>query len=228
MDEDKFLPLSGIQHFAFCKRQWALIHIERLWSENILTIEGRHLHERVDNPFDIEKRGDLIVARSVPVVSKSLGLYGVVDVVEFHSVQKEQGEIGITLPGRAGHWFPRPVEYKRGRPKKDDRDIVQLCAQAICLEDMLAVPIEYGDIFYGEIRRRQRVLFDAAMRQRVANLALSMHELFEKGTTPPAESGPNCRLCSMVDVCMPKLTKKHQTVQGYIRKMLNDAAAGKG
>ncbi|NLY76132.1 MAG: Dna2/Cas4 domain-containing protein, partial [Firmicutes bacterium] len=128
--EDDLLLLSGIQHFAYCERQWALIHIEQQWLENVRTVEGRHLHERVHNPDLVEKRGDLLVARSLPIVSWRLGLYGMMDLVEFRQVGSDQG--GIKLPNREGVWLPKPVEYKRGKPKTDDRDEVQLCAQAIC------------------------------------------------------------------------------------------------
>src|SRR5690554_3378443 len=154
--EDDFLMLSGIQHFAFCQRQWALIHIEKQWSENLLTIEGKQLHERVDNPYFFESRGGILTARSVPIASYTLGFYGVADMVEFFSVEKN----GITLNGRKGLWHPVPIEFKRGRPKKDNIDEVQICAQAMCLEEMLCYDIEYGYLFYGETRHRTKVLFN--------------------------------------------------------------------
>lgn len=222
MEEDNYLQLSGIQHFAFCPRQWALIHVENFWTENLLTAEGRQLHERVDNPFEIETRGNLIVARAVRIASKTLKLAGVADVVEFRLSNSASKTRGVTLPGHPGYWVPHPVEYKRGKPKSDDRDSVQLCAQAICLEELLGLSIDQGELFYGEIRRRERVVFDSTLRRRVGDLAAKMHELFELGITPPAKAGPNCRKCSLVDICLPKLTKKSRSVDSYICKILAD------
>lgn len=219
--EDDLLLLSGIQHFAYCERQWALIHVEQQWLENVRTVEGRHLHERVHNPDLIEKRGDLLVARSLPVVSWRLGLYGMIDLAEFHRVSPDQG--GIKLPNREGFWLPKPVEYKRGKPKPDDRDEVQLCAQGICLEEMLQARIDEGDLYYGENRRRITVAFDLALRNRVEELSRRMHQVFATGITPPAEKGRRCSLCSLKDVCLPDLTRKSKPVMGYIRKEINDS-----
>ena len=143
------LPLSGIQHFLFCRRQWALIHVEQQWQENALTVEGRLLHRKADEPFIIEKRQGVIVARSVPVASPSLGLSGICDVVEF-----TPSPDGVHLPGHEGRYLAAPVEYKRGRQKHDHSDEAQLCAQAICLEEMLAISIPAGYLYYGQTRRR--------------------------------------------------------------------------
>lgn len=213
--EDDLLPLSGIQHFAFCERQWALIHLERQWAENVRTVEGHHLHERAHNPALSNADDGRYVARAVPLVSFRLGLFGQADVVEFVPVQGDAA--GIPLHGQPGLWRPRPVEYKRGRPKPDDRDAAQLCAQALCLEEMLAVAVPEGDIFYGETRRRQHVEFDAILRQRVEAMAERMHLVFTKGETPPATMGKHCHLCSLVDLCLPGLTARPQSVQRYIR-----------
>lgn len=215
-DEDDLLPLSGIQHFAFCERQWALIHIERQWAENRQTVEGHQLHERAHNPFAFDGGEDRLVARAVPIVSRRLGLYGQADAVEF--LPADEGRSGVTLPGRASLWLPKPVEYKRGRPKADDRDAVQLCAQAMCLEEMLGVSIDSADLYYGEIRRRQRVTLDSALRSRVDGLARRMHETFAAGRTPRAEKGKHCQLCSMEEACLPKLTVKPRSVKEYIRQ----------
>ncbi|MBZ4644871.1 MAG: CRISPR-associated exonuclease Cas4 [Petroclostridium sp.] len=216
--EDNLLPLSGIQHFAFCKRQWALIHIERQWAENLRTVEGRHIHERVDNPFITETRGDLAIARSVPIVSYKLGLYGVADVVEFYRLG-DQGK-GARLKGKEGFWLPKPVEYKRGRSKTDERDEVQLCAQAMCIEEMLDVEVDSGDLFYGQTRHRVKVAFDDGLRKRVKELAQEMHYLFSEGITPSAAAGKNCSLCSLVEICVPKLTRKNQSVKNYIKRQI--------
>ncbi len=219
--DDDLLLLSGIQHFAYCERQWALIHIEKQWLENVKTVEGQHLHERVHNPELVEKRGELLTARSLPVVSWQLGLYGMMDLVEFHQVGPDKG--GTALPGRQGFWLPKPVEYKRGKEKPDDRDETQLCAQAICLEEMLRVEIGEGDLYYGENKRRSRVLFDAALRGRVEELSRRMHQVFENGITPPAQKGHRCALCSLKDVCLPLLTRKTKSVKSYIQKEIADS-----
>ena len=218
-EDDGYLLLSGIQHMAFCERQWALIHIEQQWAENARTVEGKHLHERVDDPFESESRGDLYISRSMPLISHTLKLQGVADVVEYWRV--ETG--GVILPGRSGLWIPHPVEYKRGQPKPDDRDQVQLCAQAICLEEMLSISIEEGDLFYGETRRRQRIILDTALRQRVAYLAQRMNSLFEACLTPPAVQGTHCQLCSLADLCIPKLTMKKRSVEDYLKSSLKEA-----
>ena len=141
--EDLLLALSGIQHFAYCPRQWALIHLEGQWSESVATVEGRHLHDRVHSRLSTEARGDILVARSLALVSRRLGLYGVADVVEFLRPVHESEDCLVELPGRTGKWVVRPVEYKRGRAKPDERDEVQLCAQAICLEEMLGTGLEW-------------------------------------------------------------------------------------
>ncbi len=219
--DDDLLLLSGIQHFAYCERQWALIHIEKQWLENVKTVEGQHLHERVHNPDLIEKRGDLLTARSLPIVSWRLGLYGMMDLAEFHQVKSDQD--GIKLSNREGFWLPKPVEYKRGKPKPDDRDQVQLCAQAICLEEMLQVRIDEGDLYYGENRRRTPVAFDLALRNRVEELSWRMHQVFESGVTPSAEKGHRCSLCSLKDICMPTLTRKSRSVKSYIEKEIADS-----
>ncbi|MEN4013874.1 MAG: CRISPR-associated protein Cas4 [Bellilinea sp.] len=216
--DDALLSLSGIQHFAFCERQWGLIHIEQLWQDNLLTVEGHHVHERVNDPFDNEARGDVRIVRSVPVISRKLGLQGVADMVEFHKQRRGPG--AVTLPGVDGFWVPRPVEYKRGKPKPDDRDAVQLCAQAICLEEMLDTCIAHGDIYYWQIRRRQPVEFSDALRTRTKEMSARMHSLFEAGITPTVVKGKPCQSCSMHEVCQPKLLRKRGFVTDYINSVL--------
>lgn len=212
--DSDLLMLSGIQHFAFCRRQWALIHVEQQWQENVLTFSGRELHERADDPFFNESRGDLLIIRSLPLVSRSLGLYGVADVVEFH---RDPG--GVKLAQRPGRWRPHPVEYKLGQPKGDDRDLVQLCAQGICLEERFGMPVAAGDLFYGRTRRRQPVAFDGALKERVRQLAVEMHELFEQGITPPAEYRTACKSCSLMEICLPG-SKSKKSVQRYLEEAL--------
>jgi len=218
--EDDLLLLSGIQHFAFCERQWALIHIEKQWAENLRTTEGHFLHEKVDDPFIVETRGIVVIARAVPVVSYTLGLGGVADMVEYFSSTVDVN--AVQLEGHDGYWVPIPVEYKRGKPKIDDRDIVQLCAQAICLEEMNNVPIVQGFIYYGQTKRRVPVIFNEILRNRVRTLSQRMHELFQKGKTPVAPAGVKCSLCSLVDLCIPKLTRKGKSAGRYLKNALND------
>ena len=219
--DDDLLMLSGIQHIAFCERQWALIHIEQQWQENLRTFEGRSLHERVDDPFFTESRGTMLVCRSVPLLSRILGLNGVADVVEFHKAP-EKTPSTISFADKEGFWLLYPVEYKRGKPKPDDRDAVQLCAQAICLEEMLGVTVAEGSLYYGQTRRRQIVAFDITLRKRVAELAEQMHTLFRDGITPPPRKTQSCRECSLVEICLPKIERKHHTVSRYIEKAIDE------
>jgi CRISPR-associated exonuclease Cas4 len=215
--DDDLLMLSGIQHMSFCARQWALIHIEQQWVENVLTVEGSHLHERVDDPFAGETRGNVIILRSVSLVSYSLGLYGKADVIEFI---RSEDDRGISLKARTGKWLPQPVEYKRGRPKPDERDEVQLCSQAICLEEMHNITISAGALYYGETRHRCEVLFTDELRRKVFDCAQLMHEYFEKGYTPPAEYKSHCKSCSLMDLCMPRNFEKPVNVNQYLKDNL--------
>jgi CRISPR-associated exonuclease Cas4 len=217
--DDELLSLSGIQHFRFCKRQWALIHIERQWVDNLRTAEGHIIHERVDDPFFYESRGDTVVSRAFPLVSYSLGLNGVADVIEY-----TRSNTGITIPESEGLWKMKPVEYKRGKPKIDERDEVQLCAQVMCLEEMFDIKIDEADFYYNEIRRRIHLKITDELRDLVSSLSNEMHELFQDGTTPEA-TGTNCSLCSLVDVCLPKLTKRRISVRKYIGKHVKNASA---
>lgn len=216
--EDELLMLSGIQHFAFCERQWALIHIERQWAENLRTTEGHFLHEKVDDPYIVETRGHLVIARSVPVVSYALGLSGLIDMIEY--AHTEDSSNAVQLDDHPGYWLISPVEYKRGRPKPDDRDNIQLCAQAMCLEEMYNVAVAKGYTYYGQTRHRVPVIFDDLLRGRVMELSQRMHEMFKKGETPPAPAGINCGLCSLVDLCIPKLTRKGRSAERYLNNAL--------
>ena len=186
MEIDDALPISGLQHLAFCPRQWGLIHIEQVWQENRLTAEGRLLHERADLPGQ-SRREELRTVRGMWLRSDRLALTGRADIVEFRPE-------------------PYPVEYKRGKRKPSDCDAVQLCAQALCLEEMLNARIPSGAFFYGEPRRRLEVLFTPELRDRTESLTATMHRLFRSGITPAAEPGPHCRSCSLVDVCLPSST----------------------
>jgi len=212
---DQLLPLSGIQHFVFCRRQWALIHVEQQWQENALTAEGRILHRKVDDPFFTEKRRDVIVARSLPVASHRLGLSGICDVVEF-----TKSPDGVKLPGREGLYLPAPVEYKRGRQKHDSCDEAQLCAQAICLEEMLLVTIPQGYLYYGQTRRRVAVELATELRQLVVKMSAEMHACFERGYTPRVKPSKACRSCSLADICLPGLEGKTLPASRYISQQI--------
>lgn len=215
---DDLLPLSGLQHFLFCRRQWALIHVERQWRENVLTAEGRILHKRVDDPFFTESRKGVITARSVPIASYTLGLSGVCDVVEFTTATG-----GVQLPGREGYFQPAPVEYKRGRPKHQPTDEAQLCAQAICLEEMLCTEIEVGYLYYGQTRRRMAVTLTAELREVVRKAAAEMHGYFRRGYTPRVKPFKGCRSCSLADVCLPDLQGGVDSASSYIRRQIEKA-----
>lgn len=220
---DDLLPLSGIQHFLFCRRQWALIHVEQQWKENGLTAEGRLLHRRVDDPFFTETRSGVITARAVPVASYRLGLSGVCDAVEF----RESPE-GVRLPGRAGsklpekdvYYLPAPVEYKRGREKRDPVDEAQLCAQAMCLEEMLSVAIPAGWLYYGETRRRTAVEFNDQLRSLVRRMSAEMHAYFERGYTPKVKPSKACKSCSLADICLPVMQNQAIAASRYIHQQI--------
>lgn len=206
--EDDFIPLSALQHMAFCPRQCALIHVEQVWSENRLTAEGRLMHERAHEEGG-ESRGDVRIARAVMLRSFRLGLVGMADVVEFYR-------------SRDGSWLPFPVEYKHGKPKSDDCDKVQLCAQAMCLEEMLEVEIPGGALFYGKTRRRLDVAFDKALRQDTETVARQAHELIAAGRTPPPIYGKHCESCSLLEGCLPKKMQKKRPVKAYLSRMLSE------
>jgi len=212
---DELLPLSGIQHFSFCRRQWALIHVERQWQENALTVEGKLLHDRADDPLFSETREGVIIARSMPVASYCLGLTGVCDVVEF-----TPSPDGAILHGRSGSYLAAPVEYKRGKKKRDECDEVQLCAQAICLEEMLAIRISSAYLFYGQTRRRIQVGMTEELRDLVFRLSQEMHSYFEKGYTPKVKPSKKCKSCSLEDICMPSIQGKTMSASQYIQMQM--------
>ena len=213
--QDELLPLSGIQHFLFCRRQWALIHIEQQWKENVLTAEGKIMHQRADDPFFTETRKGIITARSVPVASYRLGLSGVCDVVEFTSSPD-----GVKLPNKDGLYLAAPIEYKRGKEKHDHSDEAQLCAQAICLEEMLSMAIPRGYLFYGETRHRVEIELTAELRNLVKEMAEEMHNYFQRGYTPKVKTSKACRSCSLADICLPVLLEKVIPASKYIKQQI--------
>jgi CRISPR-associated exonuclease Cas4 len=214
---DELLALSGIQHFFFCRRQWALIHIERQWQENVLTVEGKLLHKKADDPFFSEVRNGSLITRSMPVASYRLGLNGVCDVVEF-----TPADDGVILPGRSGKFKPAPVEYKRGKEKKDKCDEAQLCAQALCLEEMLSIHIPKGYLFYGEIRHRVAIELTEELRNLVFRAIDEMHSYYDRGYTPQVKPSKACRSCSLEDICLPGLQGKVVSASKYIQMQLDD------
>jgi len=214
--EEDYLQLSGLQHFAFCKRQWALIHIENQWEENYRTVDGEILHQNVHNPYFSEKRGDLITKHAVRVFSSKMGISGECDVLEFH-----KSENGINLFGYDGFWMPYPVEYKRGKPGTTDGNVLQLCAQAMCLEEMLCCNISQGALYYGEIRHRETVVFSDELKKQVIQFINEMHDYYSKGYTPKAKLKKSCNSCSLKEICLPKLLKKC-TVSDYIEEMMKE------
>lgn len=215
--DEELLMLSGIQHFYFCKRQWALIHIEQQWAENAATMEGKFIHENADNPFFMESRKNTFISRAVSLVSYNLGFIGVADIIEFKKSSK-----GVVLEGKEGLWIPNIVEYKRGKPKEDRRDIVQLVLEVICLEEMLECSISSSDFYYNETRRRVKVEITSKLRQEVIMLGQEMHSIYDKKLTPPAIKGKSCRNCSLVDICIPRMTNKKVNVSNYIERYLKE------
>lgn len=203
--EEDYLQLSGLQHFVFCRRQWALIHIENQWAENYRTTDGALLHERVHDQEARESRGDLLIVRGLAIHSARLGISGQCDAVEFR-----RDPAGVSLRGREGLWLPYPVEYKRGKPKEHDADVLQLCAQAMCLEDMLCCEIPRGALYYGEPRRRTAVSFTPELRRRVQDSLAEMHQLYDRHHTPKVKTSKSCNACSLKNLCLPKLMTRRK------------------
>jgi CRISPR-associated exonuclease Cas4 len=215
--ESELQPISALQHLLFCPRQWGLIHLEKIWVENRLTAEGRVLHERVhkDKP---EQREGVRIVRGLRIHSFELGLIGQADVVEF-----QQDQNGVMLPGFSGRWLPYPVEYKRGKPKANNSDVVQLCAQALCLEEMLGVAIPEGALYYGQPRKRSPIVLNQAVRQETIALIHKLHQLYEERKTPTVRYSKKCDNCSLVAVCMPKITGVQKKVKQYIESSVQEA-----
>ena len=209
--EDDLLPISALQHLLFCERQCALIHIEGLWVENRLTVEGRHLHEKA-HEGPAETRAGARITRGMALRSLRLGLTGRGEVVEFHA----RG---------AGSATPSPVEYKRGRPKKHQADKVQLCARALCLGEMLGTAVPAGALFYGRTRRRLDVPFDDALRRLTEQTAEHLHALIRSARTPPAVREPKCDSCSLFEVCLPEAMGPRHSAARYVARAIEGALA---
>lgn len=214
--EDAYLMISGIQHFCYCRRQWALIHIEQQWEENVHTVVGELMHKKAHDPYLTEKRNDILIARALPVCSQNLGISGECDVVEFH--KKDEG---VKLYGHRGFYEVYPIEYKKGRPKESEEDILQLAAQTMCLEEMFSTDILEGALFYGETRRREPVRITEELRRRVEETVKEMHQYLERKYTPQVKFSKRCNACSLKDICMPKIGKA-SSVKNYLKRALED------
>jgi len=209
--EDDFIQLSALQHFVFCKRQCALIHIEQNWAENIFTVKGGIMHENVHEETS-KNRKDFRIERGMALHSFELGLSGKADVVEFHRTDND------------GKWTPFPVEYKHGGPKPDNCDTIQICAQALCLEEMLDTNIPCGALFYGKTRHRLDVLFDEVLRKETKDTAEQLHVFIEAGRTPAPVYTPKCKSCSFVDECLPKTISRGESVKEYVLKEIQETS----
>ncbi len=214
--QDDYLMISGIQHFKFCRRQWALIHVEQQWAENEHTVVGELMHKKAHDPYLIEKRKDVLIVRALPVSSRSIGISGECDIVEFHKCDE-----GIKLIGHRGLYSVYPVEYKKGKSKESDEDKLQLAAQAMCLEEMFLTQIPEGALYYGETRRREVVEFTEEIRNQVKSIFEEMHGYYERKYTPKVKTTKACSGCSLKDICLPKLMKTG-SVKAYVSKMLED------
>ncbi|MGN1202531.1 MAG: CRISPR-associated protein Cas4 [Eubacterium sp.] len=215
-DDNNLLNISGIQHFVFCRRQWALIHIEQQWAENLLTVSGEIMHRKAhDNTFS-EKRKDIIVSMGMPVSSFEMGITGVCDAVEFH-----KSDDGAIIKDYDGLYKIVPVEYKYGEPKENDSDILQVAAQAMCLEEMFCTKIDEVNLYYGRTRHRQKIALEDDIRNRVKDITGEMHNYYNRRYTPKVKTGKHCNACSLRDICLPKLNK-NRSVSEYIKSMVKE------
>lgn len=215
-NEDDYLQLSGLQHFRFCRRQWALIHIEGQWTENWRTADGAAMHEKAHDGGQKERRGELLITRDMHVSSPTLGVSGACDVVEFR-----RSASGVPLHGQEGLYQPFPVEYKRGAPRGDTANALQLCAQAMCLEEMLCCHIPEGALYYGETRRRETVALTEELRQEVRSLLEEMHALYRRGHTPKVKPTKACNACSLKELCLPRLLRGG-SAGDYVKERLGE------
>ncbi|MCP1102027.1 CRISPR-associated exonuclease Cas4 [Aequitasia blattaphilus] len=211
--EEDYLMISGIQHYVFCKRQWALIHLEHQWEDNLRTVEGNIMHDRAHDGPTLETRGDKIISREMRVFSKHLGITGVCDVVEF--VRDDLGDNSIMLFGKEGKFGVIPVEYKKGESKSGNEDRMQLIAQVLCLEEMLSTQIDYGYLYYGTTKRREKVAITTEERNEIHRIVEDMHRMFENKHTPKVKWSKACNACSLNNLCVPKLLK-NRNVSKYI------------
>ncbi|GAB4345225.1 MAG: CRISPR-associated protein Cas4 [Candidatus Abyssubacteria bacterium] len=226
-DDTEWVMISALEHYAYCPRQCALIHIEQIWNENLFTAEGRIMHDKADLEGTTEARGDVRIARGLRLHSRRLGLTGKADVVEFHRVRDEAASSdgapppAVALPGVAGLWTPFPVEYKRGHLRHEEGFEIQLCAQALCLEEMMNVRVPAGALFYGKTARRLDIAFDSALREKTETAVARLHALFREGRTPTATYEKKCDKCSLLSLCMPKATGSRKNIRRYLENVVN-------
>ena len=216
--EDQLLPLSAVSHYVHCPRRCALIHLEQAWSENVFTTEGRVLHEKAHSGKS-ESRGDLKILRSLRLRSLRLGITGIADVVELHRCAPSEG--GVPVSGISGTWLPFPVEYKRGAARNIRCYEVQLCAQALCLEEMLDARIPEGALFLGEKQHRSAVAFTDALRAETEAVCLALQKLFAEGVTPPADYSKRCSSCSLFEDCLPKSAGTGKSARAWLARELD-------
>lgn len=214
-EEPERFPISSIKQFVYCQRRFALMYIDCEWESNYKIIEGDIMHEKVDDPFFNEKRGDIHITRSVPIYSNILNLYGVADIVEFIKT-----DIGIEVVGKKGFWKINPVEYKNGKSESSNADNFQLCAQALCLEEMFNTNIQSGDIYYGKIKRRVNILFTDQLKNDVRTCINNMLELLNEQKIPPKPLDQNCNLCSLVNVCIPNSSEIQDSFKYQVLRLL--------
>lgn len=206
--EEELLQLSGLQHILYCKRQCALIHLEQLWADNFFTAKGIVMHEKAHENKNERKKG-VIIERDIYIKSYALGLVGKSDIVEFHKSER-------------GRPIPFPVEYKSGKAKNDNTDKVQLCAQALCLEEMLDIPVAKGALYYGKTRSRLDVDFDESLRDETIMLSKEFHNLIESKITPKAKYSKKCDNCSFKELCLPEIFGKNKSVKEYLKNIIEE------
>lgn len=229
-EDDDYISISALQHFVFCERQVALIYIERAWDDNPYTVEGQHIHTIADSQT-VEVRGNVRIARGLYLKSTRLGIYGKADIVEFHKQNKESVDsvgntyVGVSLEGAEGFWLPFPIEYKRGRRRHVEGNEVQVCAQALCLEEMLGTSISSGAIYYGKSGRRHLINIDKGLREKTEAAITDLRKLLNDSLTPSAIYSKKCEYCSLIDICFPKTMSVKRSVERYL---FNVAIEGEG
>lgn len=215
MSEDDLLPVSGLAHLLYCERRLYLVHAEGHWAESGATADGARLHRKAHDSGQDEARDGVLVRRGLPLRSKLLGLIGVADVVELHPEPQ-----GAAIPGAIGRFRPFPVEYKRGHLRREAGYLVQLCAQGLCLEEMLSATVPAGALFFGKTRRRLDVPFGPELRRKTAEAAARMREVLEAPAAPLAEPGPRCSKCSLLNLCLPGTTSGQRSAKRHLARAL--------
>lgn len=214
MEQDERLPISFIKQFIYCKRRFALMSIDNEWSDNHKIIEGNILHEKVDNPFIKESRGNMFFSRSVPVYSEKLNVQGICDIIEF-----KKSENGIKVGNKKGLWDINPIEYKNGKVEKSNADFYQLCTVAMCLEEMFDVTIKFGEIYYGKLKRRHLVEFSSELTEKIFFAIKEMQEIIKLSVLPAKDKNQNCSLCSLYDICMPNIFDNKSKIEMTMSKL---------